>query len=209
MLNIDSIIFDLDGTLWEPTSVVLKAWNEVLKERKDVDKPITKEQMESTMGLQLPQIGEKLFPKLDSETQMELMRSCCSIERDLIRREGGILYPNLEETLIKLSNKYPLSIVSNCQCGYIEAFFAYHKLEKLFIDFESAENTGFSKGENIKLVMQRNGLKNPIYVGDTQGDCDAAKIAGVPFVYAGYGFGKVTEYDYRIESIEQLTGLVL
>lgn len=194
-MNIDGIIFALGGTLWSSADVVIKAWNEVLKQRKGIEN-ITKEQMKSIMSLQLPQIGEKLFPYLESNKRMELMHECCSMEQDLIEREGGTLYPKLEDTLIELSKKYPLFIVSNCQCGYIEAFFAYHKLQKYFKDFESAGNAGLSKGENIKRVMERNGLKNPVYVGDTQGDHDAARLADIPFVYASYGFGKVEDYDY-------------
>ena len=43
--------------------------------------------------------------------------------------------------------------------------------------------------------MERNGLKAPVYVGDTQGDFEACKAAGVPFVWVEYGFGKVDAGD--------------
>jgi phosphoglycolate phosphatase len=32
-----------------------------------------------------------------------------------------------------------------------------------------------------------------VYVGDTMGDYNAATQAGVPFIFADYGFGKVPE----------------
>jgi phosphoglycolate phosphatase len=110
----------------------------------------------------------------------------------------------LEEVLQALSEKYELYIVSNCQEGYIEAFYAYHGLEKYFRDFENPGRTGLSKGENIKLLMKRNGLEAPVYVGDTAGDQKAAKDAGIPFVYAKYGFGDVEDYDYAIERFDAL-----
>lgn len=203
-MNIDGIMFDLDGTLWESIDTLLKAWNGVLEKRNDIKRLINKEQMQSVMGLQLPQIGEKFFPYLESETRMKIMEQCCSDAAILVKNEGGVLYSKLEETLEKLSKKYPLFIVSNCECGYIEGFLEHHKLQKYFTDFESAGNTGLSKGENIKRVMERNKLKNPVYVGDTQGDHDAARLAKVPFVYADYGFGNVEDYDYRIERFEDL-----
>lgn len=57
--------------------------------------------------------------------------------------------------------------------------------------------------------MKRNGLKNPIYVGDTQGDCDAVHEAKIPFVYARYGFGNATEYEYVIDSFEELMTITM
>ena len=99
------------------------------------------------------------------------------VEIEHVAKVGGILFEGLEETLEYLSGKYKLYIVSNCQKGYIEAFLEFHKLGKYFVDRENAENTGLSKGKNIRLVMARNGLENTVYVGDTIGDQNAAKEA--------------------------------
>jgi phosphoglycolate phosphatase len=55
--------------------------------------------------------------------------------------------------------------------------------------------------------MKRNNLAQPIYVGDTQGDCDAAKLANIPFVFASYRFGKVDGYDYVIQQVEDIVRL--
>lgn len=203
-MNIDSIIFDLDGTLWNSTGGVLIAWVNTLRNYKDVKRQITKEDLESVMGLQVNEIGEKLFPGLRSDMQAKLLKECCMAECEYLCNYGGILYENLEETLIRLSEKYKLFIVSNCEVGYIESFYEYHKLKKYFCDFENPGRTGLSKGENIKLIMKRNNLKNPVYVGDTTGDLKAAKAAGIPFIYASYGFGKVNEYDYVIDKFEDL-----
>lgn len=202
-MNIDGIIFDLDGTLWDSTDIVLKAWNHALKDNKTVHM-ISREQLQSVMGLQLPEIGKKYFPDVPEKERMEIMKHCSDTECDFIRKEGGRLFPNIEETLEELSQKYPLYIVSNCQCGYIEAFLYYHKLCHYFDDIECAGNTRLHKGENIKLIMDRNQIKNPIYVGDTKGDYEAAEIASVPFVYAAYGFGEVPNYDYRIDNVREL-----
>ena len=71
-----------------------------------------------------------------------------------------------------------------------------------FEDFECAGNTGKPKGENNKLVIERNNLKSPVYVGDTQGDLQSAIDANIPFVFAEYGFGNVDRYDYKIENLK-------
>jgi phosphoglycolate phosphatase len=207
-MNIDSIIFDLDGTLWDSIETVIKAWDMVCQNSKVVRNPITRETLQSIMGLQVRHIGAKLFPYLEEVEQIKILDLCCEEERKLLLNEGGMLYKDLESILQTLSKNYPLFIVSNCQCGYIEAFLKYHKLGKYFKDFECSGKTSLVKGENIKGIMKRNHLEHPIYVGDTQGDCDAAKLAKIPFVYASYGFGEVDRYDYVIEEISDLCFII-
>lgn len=206
-MSIDSIIFDLDGTLWDSTEAVLKAWRMVCENDKEITSPITKEMLQSVMGLQIHDIGIKFFPYLDEAKQAKILELCCEEERKLLLKEGGMLYKDLESILHTLSKRYPLFIVSNCQCGYIETFLEYHKLGKYFKDIECAGNTSLVKGENIKIIMKRNEIKHPVYVGDTQGDCNAAKLADIPFVFASYGFGEVDGHDYVIEEIADIVKL--
>lgn len=208
-MNFDSIIFDLDGTLWDSTDVVVIAWNEVLKKHKElnINKNITIDDLKSIMGLQICEIGKVFFPELSEELQLSLIKECCDIECGFLCDMGGKLYDGLEETLTKLTQKYKLYIVSNCQCGYIESFLSAHKMDKYFADFENPGRTGLSKGENIKLLMERNNLKNPVYVGDTAGDYKAATFAGIPFIYARYGFGDVQNCEKAIDSFKELLDL--
>ncbi|ETP67042.1 HAD family hydrolase [Planococcus sp. N064] len=200
----DSIIFDLDGTLWDSRETVVMAWNKAIEQNDKIDHTLTKQHLKETMGLQMHEIMQKLFPHLNAEMHNELIQSCGEIEGDFISERGGVLYENLEDVLRALSEKYRLFIVSNCQEGYIEAFYDYHGLDKYFQDFENPGRTGLSKGENIKLIMERNGLKDSVYVGDTAGDRKAAKDAGIPFVFAKYGFGEVEDYDYAIDEFNEL-----
>ena len=79
-----------------------------------------------------------------------------------------------------------------------------HKLEKYFSDFEMSGRTNLTKGENIKLVMERNGIDNALYLGDTIGDQIAAKDAEIPFVFASYGFGTTENPEYTISSFDEL-----
>ncbi|MNN86467.1 Phosphoglycolate phosphatase [compost metagenome] len=55
--------------------------------------------------------------------------------------------------------------------------------------------------------MQRNNLESPVYVGDTAGDLKAAAFAGIPFVFASYGFGEVSDPDYTINRLSDLLEL--
>lgn len=201
---IDSIIFDLDGTLWDATEAICMTWNMVLDEYKGIREPITTKELEGCMGLLLDDISRRLFPDESPEMQKILIDRCCDLEVEYLSQNGGKLYEGLEDVLKYLSKKYKLFIVSNCQKGYIESFFEGHGLQKYFIDVESAGNTGMEKGENNKLVINRNGLKAPVYVGDTEGDRVSANVAKIPFVYAAYGFGNPEKWDYKIEDIRDL-----
>ena len=55
--------------------------------------------------------------------------------------------------------------------------------------------------------METYNLKDTIYVGDTMGDYLSCKKAGIPFVFASYGFGEVSDPDYRIDKPMDLVSL--
>lgn len=55
--------------------------------------------------------------------------------------------------------------------------------------------------------MERNGLNEVVYVGDTKGDEEACREAGIPFAYVTYGLGEAAEPDYVIHTAGQLTEL--
>ena len=205
--NYDSLIFDLDGTLWDSTEPICKAWNIILAKHPEVNKaPITKEELFDCMGLPMYDIAAKLLPDQSKEVQKSLMDEMCAFENDYLAENGAVLYEGLKDTLDVLKKKYRLFIVSNCQDGYIEAFIKSHNMEEYFEDTECWGRTRLPKSESNKILVQRNNLKNPVYIGDTAGDAKAAKEAGIPFIFAAYGFGEVNESEYieRIEAVSQL-----
>lgn len=202
----DSIIFDMDGTLWDSTPEVAIAFNKVLREKyPDLNYDVTPQRLKELFGLPLDVIAVKLYTGIDEEYAKQVMKECCKYECEYIAANGARLYDGLEDTLKTLSAKYKLVIVSNCQDGYIEAFFkAYPHLEKYFTDYEHPGRTGKFKADNIRLVVERNRLQRPVYVGDTLSDAKAAAEAGVPFIFARYGFGDVKEYYDVIDSLPEL-----
>ena len=205
--EIDAIIFDLDGTLWNTVDSCLKATSFVKEEHSDITRDVTREQIESAMGKTSDEIINIYYGYLPREKGEEYANESFNKNVENLLKEGGTLYPNTRETIINLSKKYKLYIVSNCVKGYIESFLNTSGLKDYFDDYESYGNTLLSKGENIKLVIERNNLKNPIYVGDTKGDMEASYYACIPFVYAAYGFGDVKNFDYKINDISELLDL--
>ena len=164
--------------------------------------------MHNFMGKTLDVISEMMFPELDVSARTNIMKECCKEEHKYITEHGGHPYEGIIEMLEELRENYQIYIVSNCQVGYIEAFMEYHNLEKYFDDIEMAGRTGLSKGENIKFIMDRNHIDKAVYVGDTMGDYEAASYAGVPFIYAKYGFGKDLKVQYYINDISELENIL-
>ena len=74
------------------------------------------------------------------------------------------------------------------------------------IDVNSAY-LSWAKAANIRSIAKKYQLKAPVYVGDTFGDYQACQEAGVPFVFASYGFGQVDTPDYVIEKPADLLKL--
>lgn len=202
----DSIIFDLDGTLWDSTVEVAQAFNKVLREKySELPYEVTAEKLRRLFGLPLDVIAVRLYTGIDEEYAKKIMNDCCEYECEYLAKHGARLYDGLDKVLETLSKKYMLAIVSNCQEGYMQTFFkAYPMLEQYFTDYEYPGRTGKYKADNIRMVVERNNLRHPVYVGDTQSDADAATEAGVPFIFARYGFGDVKEYYDVVDSLTEL-----
>ena len=109
---------------------------------------------------------------------------------------------------MELKKDYKLFVVSNCQSGYIESFIKAHKLSDVFDDIECWGNNLLPKGENNKLIMKRNNITSAVYVGDTAGDEQSARVAGIPFIFAEYGFGEAVKPDYTIKEFSELVELM-
>ena len=202
-----AILFDLDGTLWDSGDTVLPAWNRVLAEVQ-VRPLLTKEELDSFMGLGPQDLADKFLPMLDSpEERLALFTRCFDAEVEAIRQNGARLYEGVLEMLTALKERGCfLAVVSNCKDGYIQAFLDYYDLHHLFPDFESAGATGLSKGENIALVLSRNGYATAeaLYVGDALWDMEASMKAGVDFLHAAYGFGSVPEGTPAVSSPREI-----
>lgn len=205
----DGIIFDVDGTLWDATRQIVEAYNDFLKDDERISYTISLQDMIPMMGLMNEDIADSLFPILPKEERIALMEACCQHECKYLEKHGGILYSHVMEVLECLAQHYALYIVSNCQDGYIEVLFKNYPIAHLIKDYECSGHTGLTKAENLKLIVQRNAILNPVYIGDTQKDKDACILANIPFVYASYGFGKIDEYEYSITEFFDLKNIFL
>ncbi|MDN0044877.1 HAD family hydrolase [Mediterraneibacter glycyrrhizinilyticus] len=205
----DSIIFDVDGTIWDSTQSVADSWNKAIREHSDLDLTLDPVSLSRVFGKTMTEIADALFPALDTEARMKLLDACYAEENRYLEDHPGLLYDGVAGTIRNLSLRYPLYIVSNCQCGYIEVMLKTSGLAPYIKDHLCFGETLRPKGETIRMLMEKNSLKSPVYVGDTQGDADACKAAGIPFIFAEYGFGDVPDAATRIQRFSDLEKICL
>ena len=145
---------------------------------------------------------------LPKEQRMEQMERC--MDREMVHlweSPCNIGYPKVKETLAALSEKIDLYIVSNSQRGYPEVCIEKLGLTPYIRGHLCFGDTGAAKSVTIRTLMEKYRIESAAYVGDIQGDCDSAHAAGIPFVWAAYGFGDVKDYEAKIDRFEDLLSL--
>lgn len=202
----DAIIFDIDGTLWNAADASAQGWTNGIRSLGGI-REISTQEIESVSGLAFPDCIRTLLPGIAESDWITVVTTLNKEEKKAIEVLGGRFYSHVIEGLKALSQHYPLFLVSNCQEWYMNTFLSH--LEEFtgspkFTDWECYGRTSLTKEENLRLLAQRNGLKNPAYVGDTVLDCMAAKNAGFEFYFVTYGFGAVLTKQ-KFEDFNELT----
>ena len=205
-MEFESLIFDIDGTLWDSRGLVAEGWNARLR-MEGLDRLcMSVEDLTPLFGKTAKDLADVLFAALPEEERMPLMDRCMDHELNYLwENECKIGYPGVKETLEELAKKYRLFIVSNSQSGYPQVCIDKLGIGHLIQGHLCFGDTGICKGETIKKLMADHNINSACYIGDTQGDADAAALAGIPFVYCAYGFGNVKEYWKSIGQFEELT----
>lgn len=190
----DAVIFDVDGTLWDSRREVADAWRLVTSVHHLPYTHITPERLKEEFGKPMIEIARSLFPDLSENELLPLCKELCDFEVEYLKTHFPNVYTGVRELFLALTERnIPLFIVSNCQAGYIEDLLMTNNLEDFVKDHLCPDDTGLDKAGNIKEIIRRHSLTDPVYVGDTMGDYTAAAAAGCPFIYASYGFGEVPE----------------
>ena len=208
-MKFEAFIFDVDGTLWDSVDVCVMSWNNAISEHSNYPPVVTRDQLKCLFGKPMKEIFEAVFPGIPEEEQIRLAKYCEEYENRMLKEIPGTPYPGVADTIRELSKKADLYIVSNCQSGYIELCMERLGIGEYIKDYACYGDNKVSKGENIRLLMERNDLENVVYVGDTQGDANACKEAGIPMIFATYGFGEVENIEYQISNFTELLSFVL
>ena len=201
--NIDSLIFDMDGTLWDATMSYAEVWNAACA-RFGKKTSITGGDLTHLMGMSIPHILDCLLGDDVPVSSDVFLETLSALEAEMMPTLGGILFPGVKQGLETLAGHYRLFMLSNCSAMGLVNFTVFTGTRHLFEGLLSQGERPVSKSENLRYMIDRYKLRNPIYVGDTQADCEQAHSAGVPFAFAAYGFGNCSNPDVQVCSFMEL-----
>ena len=207
-MKFESLIFDIDGTLWDSRAVIAEGYNEVLTEAGYPELCVNAEDLKKLFGKTMSEIADILLAKVPVEQRYPLMERCIDVgDGKLLDDPCDIGYPGVVETLEELAKRYRLFIVSNSQAGYPQTTMEKLGISHLIEGHLCFGDTGTDKGTTIRILMEKHGIQSAVYIGDTQGDYEASCNAGLPFVWVTYGFGVPEGYSYKADSFPELADI--
>lgn len=204
-MKFESLIFDIDGTLWDSRALVAEGYNIQLRSEGLEHLCVTAEDLRPLFGKVMTEIADSILAEIPVSRRYDLMERCMETEnRYLYENECNIGYVGVKETLEKLAEDHRLFIVSNAQKGYCELCMEKLGIAHLFSGHLCFGDTGTEKGLTIQKLMADHNITSAAYIGDTQGDLDATVVADIPFIWAAYGFGSPDSPVAKIDDIRQL-----
>lgn len=207
MSRFESVIFDLDGTLWDASEATAVGWSRVAKEF-GLGAVVTADQVRAVSGLPFEQCVTARFG--EAAAAIPGLRERLEDEEEAAVRDGSWrVYEGAREMLERLSKERPLYLVSNCQEWYLDIFMKGAGLASYFRRGLSHGGTGLSKTEMIRSLLADSKLKPALYVGDTHWDQAAAYRAGASFAFVDWGFGTVSVSCPKFSSFEALGDFAL
>ncbi|WPV02194.1 HAD family hydrolase [Mucilaginibacter sp. cycad4] len=200
----DSLIFDMDGTLWDAVDTYAESWN-LIFQKLDIQRTIKRDELLHVIGMDGKKLTRVMLPEFDEEKGMEIYNAVNQVRREILPTSGGIMYKGVTEGLEQLAGKYKLFVLSNCAVGIIPLFLTWAGINEVITDSIAYGTNQMPKNHNMHVLMNKHNLQSPVYIGDTNGDAEQTRLAGIPFVFVSYGFGNTDDYDNKFDDFESLT----
>ncbi|AIO18268.1 Pyrophosphatase PpaX [Candidatus Izimaplasma bacterium HR1] len=179
MKKLDTILFDLDGTLINTNDVIIRSFRSTF-DRHFPDVSITDEDIHTFIGPTLEQtFGNYTKDPFEIQDMINSYR-----EFYVIYEVGNFeIYPDVVEVVKDLKVKgYNLGILTSKFKEAAWPSYTHYGLEKIFDSFTSLDEVEFPKPHRNSVDVALSNFDNPkgaIMIGDNQGDILAGKNAGI------------------------------
>jgi phosphoglycolate phosphatase len=201
-MHYDAIIFDIDGTLWDASPASAEGWNTGLA-KLGINRKVSAEQARSVAGNPYDKCIDILLPGLRIKYP-ELRKTLEGCEIEAVESRGGEFYDGVIEGIRTLTSESKVFLVSDCQEWYLNLFFGFSRLKSVLTGFDCNGISGLPKNEMLARIKRDYFLHNPVYIGDIASDETAAKLAGIDFVHAAWGFGQPVGETKTVGSFAEL-----
>jgi pyrophosphatase PpaX len=214
--NIDTVLFDFDGTIMNTNNVILMSWQHTFRtiRNREEDEDVLVE----TFGEPLEMTVQKFFPDVPVEESLEIYRS---YHRDNFG-ELITLFPGMKELLAEVKKRgYKTGLVTSRLLHTTQQGLEKYGIKDYLDIVVTAEDTDKHKPDpeplNIALRKLESSPENSIMLGDTLFDLMCARNAGVKSVLVSWTLplkGKTDEElgeaapDYRIDKAEDLLNYI-
>lgn len=200
----DSLIFDMDGTLWDNVDTYVIVWNKGL-EKTGYATRVSRADILGLMGKEARVMLNAIVPEASAREQDILFDEVIAAYQNTLDSMKPVIYDGVHDGLERIAKKYKLFMLSNCEEGGLVNFMKHTGTRHLFIDYMEHGMNLMPKHHNLKLLIDKYRLQSPVYIGDTDSDSKQSAMANVPFVFVSYGFGQTENYALKFSSFPELT----
>lgn len=198
------ILFDLDGVLLDSEDNMRQAWKQVLIK---TDIGISFEDYFSRIGCPFKDILLSLGIKSDFD---EIEKVYMTASFDLLK--DASFFTNVNETLHKIhALGVKMGVVTSKD--YLRTKAVLKQINIPFVSIQSPCKIyrGKPAPDHLLVAMAEAGEdpSDTIYVGDMETDYIAAKRAGIDYVHAAWGYGKIIDSVPYLNTISDLPGYIL
>lgn len=204
----DGLIFDMDGTLWDGVECYAQGFNDFFRAH-GLNRTLRKQDITGLMGLEESKFLAETLAEWPVDDRAKIYAEVVEYQYRRIRQQGGILYEGVAECLRLLAHSYRLFIVSNSPALMIEHFMDWAGIRSLITGSIAHGVNHKPKFENIKTLIERHGLQNPVYIGDTDSDRKQSEQVPLPFLFVEYGFGHSEHFAHSFASFSALAQYLL
>lgn len=125
----DSLVFDIDGTLWDASGTSAIGFRRALAEL-GLPARLTTEDVRGVTGRPFDECVRLLTQGLPGDEDI-FLRAFERHEELAVREHGGTLYDGVVEGMREISRRYRIFLASNCSAWYLECFLEHSGLRDI------------------------------------------------------------------------------
>lgn len=195
-MSLEAVVFDLDGVLWNSSSIHESAFRDVLKGASNHKSDFV---YANYAGMKTLDVFRDLFPNASLANLDSMCKEKQNLASDRLINSEDIVSNDLYEVLVTLAGKFDLGICTSSRRENLRIFLDKTKSEHLFsamITSEEVTNAKPHPAIYVKVTQELNLLPSQILVieDSTQGVI-AAKLAGNRVAHLCEQFCKINHQD--------------